>query len=84
VEDFLRLGIRSVAELASADPEELNTRLEAITGKRMDPCVLDVFHCAVAQARDPQLPAEKCDWWYWSRLRKHQVVRPGRKPARPR
>jgi len=25
---------------------------------------------AVAQARDPFLPAEQCRWWYWSRQRK--------------
>jgi hypothetical protein len=31
---------------------------------------LDVFRAAVAQARNPQLPAEQCQWWYWSRLRK--------------
>jgi hypothetical protein len=24
----------------------------------------------VAQARDPRLPAEQCQWWYWSRHRK--------------
>jgi len=32
--------------------------------------VLDVFRAAVAQARDPRLPAEQCQWWYWSRKRK--------------
>jgi hypothetical protein len=32
--------------------------------------VLDTFCCAVAQARDPGLPAEQRNWWYWSRLRK--------------
>jgi hypothetical protein len=24
----------------------------------------------VAQAVDPRLPAEKCQWWYWSKIRK--------------
>jgi hypothetical protein len=24
----------------------------------------------VAQARNPLLPAEQCQWWYWSRQRK--------------
>jgi hypothetical protein len=24
----------------------------------------------VAQARNPLLPAQKCQWWYWSHLRK--------------
>jgi hypothetical protein len=31
---------------------------------------LDVFRAAVAQAKDPQLPADQCQWWYWSRNRK--------------
>lgn len=37
--------------------------------QRQDPCVLDTFSAAVAQARNPRLPAEQCVWWYWSRNR---------------
>jgi hypothetical protein len=29
----------------------------------------------VAQARDPQLPVERCQWWYWSRERKRSQKR---------
>jgi hypothetical protein len=29
----------------------------------------------VAQARDPQLPVERCQWWYWSRKRKRSQKR---------
>jgi hypothetical protein len=29
-----------------------------------------VFVAAVAQAKDPHLPVEQRQWWYWSRLRK--------------
>ncbi len=68
--DFHRLGIRSVAQLAKHDPHKLYSRLERLTGQRQDPCVLDTFQAAVAQARNPRLPAEKCQWWYWSRKRK--------------
>jgi hypothetical protein len=67
--DFEVLGIRSVEHLAMQDPEELYERLSEMAGIRHDPCVLDSFHCAVAQARDPLLPPEQCDWWYWSRKR---------------
>ena len=67
--DFDQLGIKSVAQLARANPDKLYTRLEEIRGQRMDPCVLDTFRCAVAQARNPLLPREQCDWWYWSRKR---------------
>ena len=70
MEDFDQLGIRSVAQLARANPDKLYQRLSEIRGVRMDPCVLDTFRCAVAQAANPLLPAEQCNWWYWSRLRK--------------
>jgi hypothetical protein len=36
----------------------------------VDICCLDVFRAAVAQARNPHLPVEQCQWWYWSRKRK--------------
>jgi len=45
-------------------------RLNRLRGQRQDPCVLDVFCAAVAQAKNPRLPAEQCQWWYWSRKRK--------------
>jgi Pathogenicity locus len=68
--DLHLLGIHTVARLAKQDPRKLYTRLERLTGARQDPCVLDTFHAAVAQARNPRLPAQKCQWWYWSRKRK--------------
>ena len=68
--DFDMLGIRSVAQLAKQDPARMYSKLERLTGQRQDPCVLDTFRAAVAQARHPRLPAEQCQWWYWSRVRK--------------
>jgi len=68
--DFELLGIKSVSALAKQDPLKLYQRLCRKTGLRQDPCVLDVFRAAVAQARDPRLPLEKCRWWYWSQARK--------------
>ena len=68
--DFDRLGIRSVAQLAKQDPKKMYTRLERKMGEHLDPCVLDTFCAAVAQARNPRLRAEQCLWWYWSRKRK--------------
>ena len=69
--DLRQLGILTVEQLAFSDGRELYDRLCASTGQRQDPCVEDTFVCAVAQARDPNLPAEQRNWWYWSRLRKH-------------
>lgn len=68
--DFAILGIKSVEQLASQDPTKLYLRLCKITGVRHDPCCEDVFSCAVAQARNPKLPAAQCNWWYWSKIRK--------------
>jgi hypothetical protein len=71
--DFELLGIKSIDALARQEPGRMYTRLCRITGERQDPCVLDVFSAAVAQARDPLLGAEQCQWWYWSRKRKADV-----------
>jgi hypothetical protein len=64
------LGVASVADLALRDGDELYRGLCAKTGTRHDPCVLDTFRCAVAQARNPRLPAAQRNWWWWSRQRK--------------
>lgn len=68
--DFDLLGIRTVAELAKQDARSLYDRLCRKTGQRQDLCVLDVFNAAIAQARNPRLPVEQCQWWWWSRRRK--------------
>ena len=68
--DFELLGVRSMSQLARRSPRKMYDRLCRIKRQRIDVCCLDVFQAAVAQARDPLLPAEKCQWWYWSRRRK--------------
>jgi len=73
--DFNMLGIHSVAQLSRRSPEKLYERLCEVTGQAQDICCLDVFRAAVAQARNPQLPAEQCQWWYWSRRRKAKDAR---------
>jgi hypothetical protein len=73
--DFELLGVRSVAQLARRNPEKLYEDLCRVTGRSQGICCLDVFRAAVAQARNPLLPAEQCQWWYWSRRRKAQDAR---------
>ena len=73
VRDLKLLGITRVEQLVGRDARELYERLGRLSGKRYDPCVLDVFSAAIAQARDPGLPAEKRRWWYWSRIRKSRT-----------
>ena len=67
--DFEVLGIRSVEDLARRRPQTMYEQLVARRGPQ-DICVLDVFCCAVAQAKNPRLPAARRNWWDWSRLRK--------------
>ena len=70
--DFELLGIRNISQLARQNPAKLYENLCRLTGQRQDICCLDVFAAAVAQACNPLLPAEQCQWWYWSRQRKAQ------------
>jgi hypothetical protein len=68
--DFELLGIRSVAQLATKNPQRLYEKLGRVARQHQDICVLDTFCAAVAQAKNPRLPAEKCQWSYWSKKRK--------------
>lgn len=70
LQDLLLLGVDTPAKLAASDPRLLYEELCRRTGQRVDICQYDVFCCAVAQARDPNLPAEYKDWGWWSRRRK--------------
>lgn len=67
--DFELLGIRSVKKLARQSPQVLYNKLGRVAPQHMDICVLDTFAAAVAQARNPRLPAEQCRWWWWSKKR---------------
>jgi Pathogenicity locus len=73
--DFELLGIRSLTQLARQNPEKLYERLCLKVGKPVDICCLDAFCAAVAQARNPRLPNQQRQWWYWSRKRKARDAR---------
>ncbi len=68
--DLDLLGIKTVAHLAKQSPERMYQKLGRVAKQHQDICVLDTFRAAVAQARNPRLPAEQCEWWYWSKNRK--------------
>jgi hypothetical protein len=71
--DLELLGIDSVAHLRLSNPQRMYQELCRIKRQSIDPCCLDVFVAAVAQARDPNLPIEQRQWWYWSKVRKQQI-----------
>jgi Pathogenicity locus len=74
LKDFELLGISSVAQLRRRSPRRMYQELCRLRGQRLDPCCLDVFVAAVAQAKDPELPLEQCQWWYWSKVRKNKAA----------
>ena len=53
--DLGLLGLCVVEDLKGKDAGELFEALCRITGQRHDPCLHDVFRCAIAQAEDPDL-----------------------------
>lgn len=66
--DLEVLGITSIHQLAQADPDELYSRLQILTGLRQDPCVWDVFAAIIHEAKT----GEKTPWWEWSKVRKEK------------
>ena len=70
--DFELLVVRSVKELAKQDAKKLYAKLGRVAKQHQDICVLDTFEAAVAQARNPRLAVEKCQWWWWSEKRKEK------------
>jgi hypothetical protein len=71
--DFELLGINNVADLRRRNPKRMYDDLCRLKRQRLDPCCLDVFVAAVAQAKDPNLPIEQRQWWYWSKMRKRKA-----------
>jgi hypothetical protein len=73
LENLELLGVRSIRELSLRNPKRMYEELCRLKGQRLDPCCLDVFVAAVAQAKDPNLPIEQRQWWYWSKVRKRNA-----------
>lgn len=64
--DFEKLGIKTVAQLATKNADDLYLKLSKITGHRQDPCVWDTFRAAIHEAKT----GEKTTWWSWTAERK--------------
>ncbi len=64
-EDLWNLGLRSVPDLKSQDPEDLYLRLCALQGTHVDRCMLYVFRCAVYYASNDIYDPELLKWWNW-------------------
>jgi len=67
--DFVLLGINEPIELTGRDPYQMYSDLCNVTGKRQDPCVIDVFISAVRYMEGG--PAKK--WWEFTEERKKRL-----------
>ena len=66
--DLRSLGIATPAALRGADPWALYARLNALSGVRHDPCVLDTFIAATRfMGGEPAQP-----WWAYTAERKRR------------
>ncbi|HNS18524.1 MAG TPA: helix-hairpin-helix domain-containing protein [Bacteroidales bacterium] len=63
--DLHILGIHRVQDLIGQDPEALYHDLCAEYKKRIDPCVLYTFRCAVYYAENDKHDPELLKWWNW-------------------
>ena len=64
-QELMVMGYSSLADLKSADPDELYFRACANKGWQLDKCVLYAFRCAVAYANDPAPDPAEYRWWYF-------------------
>ena len=66
--DFRLLGLHEPRALAGQDPYALYEMLNASTGVRQDPCVLDTFIAAVRYMEG----APRRPWWFYTAERKRR------------
>lgn len=71
IERYLGLiGIHHPLELAGRDPYQLYRELCIVTGKRYDPCLIDVFISAVRYMEG----GEAKKWWAFTLERKEHLA----------
>ncbi|TVQ95665.1 MAG: mitomycin resistance protein [Desulfovibrionales bacterium] len=68
-EDLRLLGVHRPEQLKGLDPLEMYERLQTITGKRQDPCMLDVF-LSVTRFINGEAPRS---WWEYTQERKRML-----------
>lgn len=68
--DLYNIGIRSIADLKSKDPQQLYDQSNKFANAIQDRCLLYVFRCAVYYAETPsdKREPEKLKWWNWKSL----------------
>jgi len=69
-QDLHILGIHHVNDLIGQDPETLYKDLCPEYKKRIDPCVLYTFRCAVYYAENEKHDPALLKWWNWKNKEK--------------
>jgi hypothetical protein len=73
-EKIWNLGYTSLQTLAKANPVRMYQDYNRLTRCQADPCVEDVFRCAIAQAKHKNLNGEQRQWWYWTPMRGEAAI----------
>jgi hypothetical protein len=63
--DLYAIGIRSLDDLKTKNPQKLYDDSNRHAGAVQDPCVLYAFRCAVYFARTPKPELALTKWWNW-------------------
>ena len=69
------LGFTNIEKLKNANPVAMVKAYEQQIGRPVDPCVEDVFRCAIAQSKYINLTTEAKNWWYWTKERGNTAVK---------
>ena len=68
--DLRRLGIHEPEDLRGKDAFVLYNTLCSVSGKRQDPCVIDVFMSAISFVNGGKAKP----WWYYTEERKKRLT----------
>ena len=63
--DLWRLGFKRLDQLENADPVEMYNDFSKLVGTKVDPCVEDVFRCAVAQVKAALVAKDFTQYKHW-------------------
>ena len=64
------LDITTIQQLAISHPDQLFQKYYDLTGKKLHPCVWDVFAATIHEAKT----GEQVPWWFFSKIRKSRTV----------
>ncbi len=73
--DLHRLGIYSVSDFKGEDPEDLYKKLEKITGRHVDRCMLYVLRSLVYMENTGERDSKNVAWWYFKDLKQVDRIR---------